>query len=364
MAIPTLFKCLPRERTTLLSSVKVQVSILNVRGLIAEVRRLGLASEPLLRCVQLEEAQLADTRITVPALHIERLIDEAIRLTGRPDLGLSIGGGAAPEFQLMSHFAQALPTLRDAIAMLVRYAPIFFETLRVWLTEDARFARFCFDFGPGVSPLCERFFAEVFSVHCVRVAQRVFTGGIAPVEVRYRHVAPAYAAKYREAFGCPIHFESSECVIAFQVSGLDSPQPYADVFMADLLRDACERLLSESSQGKSCVERVRRALARRPDLCDLDTERVAQELGVTARSLRAQLFDEGVTFSALVEEARIKAAAVELLRPGVTIKEAGAKLGYSEVSAFHRAFKRWMNITPGEYVRKSRGQAASSPGQP
>jgi AraC-like DNA-binding protein len=64
-----------------------------------------------------------------------------------------------------------------------------------------------------------------------------------------------------------------------------------------------------------------------------------------------------VTFTALVEEARIKAAAVELLRPGVTIKEAGAKLGYSEVSAFHRAFKRWMDITPGEYVKQSRGPA-------
>jgi AraC-like DNA-binding protein len=89
----------------------------------------------------------------------------------------------------------------------------------------------------------------------------------------------------------------------------------------------------------------------------VDTERVAFELGVSARTLRAQLSDEGATFSALLEEARIQAAAVELLRPGVTIKETGAKLGYSEVSAFHRAFKRWMAITPGEYVRQRREQA-------
>ncbi len=331
----------------------MQVSILNVRGLIAEVRRLGLPNEALLRCVQLEEAQLADTRLTVPASRVELLIAEAMKLTERPELGLSIGG-AAPEFQLMSHFAQALPTLRDAVAMLVRYAPIFFAELRVWLSEDLHSARFHFDFGPEMSPLCERFFAEVFSGHCVRVARCFFTDGIAPIEVRFRHKAPAYAEKYREIFDCPVHFEREECTIVFGAYVLDAPQPYADEFMANLLRDACERLLSETGHGESCVKRVRSALARRPDLCDLDTERVAQELGVTARSLRTQLSEEGVTFSVLVEEARIQAAAVELLRPGVTIKEAGAKLGYSEVSAFHRAFKRWMDITPGEYVRQNR----------
>jgi AraC-like DNA-binding protein len=338
----------------LLSSIVVLVSILNVRGVIAEVRRLGLASESLLRCVQLEEAQLADTRIKVPAAQVEQLIDEAMRLTGRPDLGLSIGA-AAPEFQLMSHFAQALPTLRDAIAMLQRYAPIFLQSLRIRLTEDTREACFQFDLGSEVSTLCERFFAEVFSMHCVRIAQRFFTDGVAPLAVCYRHAAPSYAETYGAIFGCPVHFLRPDCAISFDVATLDAPQPNADLFMANLLRDACERLLGESGQLESCVERVRHALARRPDLCDLDTERVAQELGVSPRSLRTQLAEEGLTFSGLVEEARIKAAAEELLRPGVTIKEAGARLGYSEVSAFHRAFKRWMNITPGEYVRQRRG---------
>jgi AraC-like DNA-binding protein len=255
----------------------------------------------------------------------------------------------------MSHFAQALPTLRDAVAMLERYGPIFFEDLRVKLHQQGNVAHFSFDFGSEVSPLCERFFSEVFSGHCVRIAKRVFTDGLAPIEVRYRHAAPDYAEQYRDVFGCPVYFACSECSIAFDASGLDTPQPYADPFMVDLLRDACERLLRTVGHQESWVERVRRALARRPDLCSVDTESVAQELAVTARTLRAQLADEDRTFSALVEEARINAAALELLRPGVTIKEAGAKLGYSEVSAFHRAFKRWMGITPGEYVRQRRG---------
>lgn len=75
---------------------------------------------------------------------------------------------------------------------------------------------------------------------------------------------------------------------------------------------------------------------------------------MSARALRSRLQEEGGTLTRLVEQARIEAAASELLRPEVTLKEAAAKLGYSEVSAFHRAFKRWMGQTPGEYVRDKR----------
>lgn len=334
----------------------MQVSIISIRSLIAEVKRLGHPVEPLLRSLQLEEAQLTDTRLRVPSQAAERVIAEALALTHTPSLGLSIGG-LAPEFQLMSHFAQALPTLRDAITMLQRYAPIFVDDVHIDLHEAQGLAYFRYGFGHEPTSLCERFFGEVFSGHCIRVAKRFFTEGSAPAEVRFRHPEPDYVERYREVFDCPVYFGCDESTIVFDASRLDRPQPYADPFMADLLRDACERMLGTIGQRSTCAQRVRTALKHQPDLCSVDTEAVARELGLTPRSLRAQLAEEGVTFTALVEEARIEAAAIELLRPGVTIKEAAAKLGYSEVSAFHRAFKRWMGKTPGEYVRSQRGQS-------
>ena len=80
-----------------------------------------------------------------------------------------------------------------------------------------------------------------------------------------------------------------------------------------------------------------------------DNEAVASTLGLSSRTLRRRLAELGCTFSDLVDEARQELACDALQRPQCSIKEVAYALGFAEPSAFHRAFKRWMGVTPREF---------------
>jgi AraC-like DNA-binding protein len=331
------------------------VSIMCVRGIVAEVARLGFSPEPLLRTAGISDESLSDTRMKVPITQFQALVGQAIELTSCPSLGLSVGS-AGPEFQLVAQFARALPTLRDAVHMLVRYTPIFVDGMVMELVDTRPLASMRYEFRPDLDERTERFCAELFSALCTRVSAETYTAGAPSVELHFTHEEPPHAERYWQVFRCASRFAQPENAIFFEAALLDRTQAHADAFMADLLGQACERMLASTKQGSTLEERVRLFLRDQPALCNVESETIARELGIGARMLRRHLAREGVTVSGLIEQARIEASASELLRADASIKEVAGKLGYSDVSAFHRAFKRWMGQTPGEYVRAQRGR--------
>jgi AraC-like DNA-binding protein len=80
-------------------------------------------------------------------------------------------------------------------------------------------------------------------------------------------------------------------------------------------------------------------------------EEAARYLGISVRSLRRRLTEEGVSYRDLVASV-LQRAAQELLQNGhVSVDETARATGYSETTAFHRAFKRWTGVTPKEFRR-------------
>jgi AraC-like DNA-binding protein len=100
------------------------------------------------------------------------------------------------------------------------------------------------------------------------------------------------------------------------------------------------------------AERVRALLWFDRCLDLVSAKSVAQRLRVSDRDLRRRLAAERVRLPELLDEARLRIAKCELSKPGVSIKEAAYALGFSEPSAFYRAFKRWSGQTPQEYLRQ------------
>jgi AraC-like DNA-binding protein len=327
------------------------VSVIAIRGLLTEAQRRGVAAGEILTGPTAHEGFLSDMRSVIPETEFDAILDRAIRLTGDEGLGLSVGMNA-PEstFQIIAHLVLAAPTLADAFDMLERYSPLLMEGLSISLTRSGSLAQFRYHFHAGSSARSARYGAECMAATILRFATH-FVPNLALTSLAFEHIEPSYGQRYRSLFGCPVRFGQRDNCAEFDAAALTVRQPHADLAMAQVLRNAAEQLLSTAGPRASLGDRLRAVLRRERDLCAVDTDRLAREIGVSQRALRRRLSAEGLSVSQLLEEARCTIACEELRRPGGSIKDVADRLGYSEPSAFHRAFKRWTGQTPAAYVR-------------
>jgi AraC-like DNA-binding protein len=333
----------------------MRVSIVMVRVLAGVVERAGGSSERFLR-----EAQIAPNWIEEGARWLSvddyfRAVDAAIAVSGDPAFGLHLGEHTrASMFGVIGALNEYAPTLREAIEMSRRYAHLVADG--GWepeLRESGRTAVIRF---PGVTGKHDgwRMSAE-FTLTAVAGMLPLFAGGTAhPTEVRFTHARPSYVAEYQRIFRGTARFDQAYTELLLPRVWLDERQRYGgqaperspELFEA--LQQQAERSavrLDRDSSIRTQIERL--ASAQAPQ--SLTMEGIARTLGMSARSLRRRLAEEGLSFSELVVSYRASAAKRILERPQASIQEAARDLGFTSVSAFHRAFKRWTGMTPKEY---------------
>jgi AraC-like DNA-binding protein len=107
--------------------------------------------------------------------------------------------------------------------------------------------------------------------------------------------------------------------------------------------------VSRLERPGSCIERLRAVIARHGARSRLGMDAVAREIGVSTRSLRRRLASEGTSFDAVVNDTLARRAIRLLSVERMTIQETAYALGYSDTTAFHRAFKRWTGKTPSTW---------------
>ena len=78
---------------------------------------------------------------------------------------------------------------------------------------------------------------------------------------------------------------------------------------------------------------------------------MADLLGIPVRSMQRRLSEHATSFSILLDQARRSLAPALLTEPESNVEQVGFRLGYSEPTAFIRAFKKWYGVTPGSYRR-------------
>jgi AraC-like DNA-binding protein len=153
------------------------------------------------------------------------------------------------------------------------------------------------------------------------------------------------AEPYRRLFHGPVHFDSVETALRFPAQWLAAQTRFGNAETHRLLAASCDKLLAELHAGGGIRGSVRRLLLRDPvGLGSPDA--VAEALGMSERSLRRKLLDAHSAFSDLLHEARMALALDHLRHTQRPIGEIARRLGYSEESAFARAFKRTFGQTP------------------
>ena len=141
--------------------------------------------------------------------------------------------------------------------------------------------------------------------------------------------------------------------IGFAAGLLERPLPQANPVTARLCEQQCQQLLAQRRRRVGMAARVRELLLARPGHFPT-MEQLADEIGVTSRTLRRRLLAEDTRYRELLDEVRRLLAEQWLLGGGLRQEEISARLGFSEVSNFIHAFKRWTGQTPARYRRQKK----------
>lgn len=213
--------------------------------------------------------------------------------------------------------------------------------------EETNEARLVFDLTGFDDP--DHYLAESATVVAHRFAGWLVRRRITLIRVEFSHPAPPHALEYDLLYGAPCTFGAPRTALVFDRSLLELPVLQDESGLRAFLRRAPDDVLARLDYGSTAAAQVRRLLGQSlPDRMP-DPQDIAARLAVSAQTLRRRLAAEGTSFQQIRDQLRRDVAIAALAAGTVSIEEISHQLGFSEPSAFHRAFKRWTGSAPRSY---------------
>lgn len=286
----------------------------------------------------------------VSARQVMNLVGQAIEALGMPYLGLPMGNLMTVSHHGMAGLAAVTqPTLWDCGQAVVRFCRELFPPLEMNITMDGEDGWFSIEENISLEPL-SHFFIELNLVSFYNIFRDLVANDpqLMPSRVEIGYPEPPWGHIYRRYFKCPVVFG---CPIS-RIIGKSSLAEYELPLSNRLMAMTAEKSLFENIPTKAMKYlplRLRRLLVRYygafPSL-----ENAASELGMSGRTMRRKLKDDGTSYQQELDFVRQKFAREYFARGGDSITELAHLLGFADSSAFAKAFRRWTDMSPKEYM--------------
>lgn len=320
-----------------------------LRAVLLGFEALGLDGDALRRAAHVDSAELDAAFGSVPNEALVAVWNEAYRQAPREELptelGLSIPFGA---FGALDYLASSSATVESAYQSLRAHFAMVADVRIELLVGPETVTIQLVPPGPeGPVPWTSEMGLAIF-VARFRSASR---GGVAHDAVRLVRPPPSRPTRHEELLGAPVRFGCSAPALELSRAAWATPIPSADPTLQHTLRKLAENLglgASESDLELSLRARLRAALPE--GACEAST--MAKRLGMSERTLHRRLQEQGKTWRGVLDSFR-EAEAERLLAAGPeALSQVAQTLGFSDQSAWNRAFKRWKGVSPTEWIRE------------
>ncbi|WP_101758097.1 AraC family transcriptional regulator [Oceanicoccus sp. KOV_DT_Chl] len=329
-----------------------------ITTLLKEVSDRGYDPFRLLADVGIDPAALEQQRY-FSALHYGKLYQRAIGVMQDEWFGMLSGGKIRPgSFRLLSLLMVQCKTLRQALIRAWEFGQICRGfRISILLEEVGDVARV------SLAPL-DNLSQEGFNEIIKNVRPVVIHTTLASWQQHWSWLIGSDLKADRTLFTFTkpeqewemAQFSSDELIFDYVVNGFEFPASYLDATIIqteesveDFLRRAPFGIVINAGSGHTTKSRVMAILNQNVGHNMLGTERVAEQLCMSVTTLRRHLQLEGTTFQRLKDECRMQAAFHYLASADLGNRDIADRLGFDEVSAFFRAFKKWTGVTPGQY---------------
>ncbi|GAB3278091.1 AraC family transcriptional regulator [Parahaliea aestuarii] len=323
------------------------ISVYFARAILENAVSRGLDPAELLRRNRISPRLLHEPNARIS---IERFADlQVSTMLAMDDESLGYANRRHPVgcWSMMCHAVIGSETLGQALARHCRfYQLIDFDMHPEFIVdEDTATVRV---FSQQITPLAP-YMAELtlFNVH--RFASWLVQEHLPVQQVKLSYPMAADANDYRHMFlANPVSFEEEECAMVFSRALLEKRITQNEQNLRHFLRHPVLIMMTENYARNSWTTRVRELISRNM-LAMPELPEVAAQLEMHPQTLRRRLSAEGTTFKDIKNQLRRDTALHFLGKRGLSIEEIAHRSGFSESSAFIRAFKGWTGVTPYSY---------------
>ncbi|MBW4689916.1 MAG: AraC family transcriptional regulator [Komarekiella atlantica HA4396-MV6] len=328
-------------------------SVYITRGIVQYVARYGVDSDSLCAAVGIEPAllKMPDQRIT-GTLH-SAVWWEALKRTGDENLGLHLGEAFnLATFGIVGYVLVNCQTFEQVLEKLSRYTHLF---------SQGAYIHFCVSEG---LVFCDCDIVDHLKNYLLKeprqaiestfasllTATQMLTGKpLCPLAIWFQHSRPADISEHERIFQTKLYFSMPKNRIIFDANCLNWSVLSANSNLLSVFEQHAQAMLDAINREDEYTRKVVEAIAQKLKGELPSIEAIAHSLAISVRQLQRELQAEGTSYQQLLDETRKQLSLRHLKNHNTPIHDVAFLLGFSEPSAFHRAFKRWTGQTPRAY---------------
>ncbi|ANF80821.1 AraC family transcriptional regulator [Acinetobacter sp. NCu2D-2] len=267
----------------------------------------------------------------------------------RPGLGLEIAALVQPKhLGILAYVVLSCETLGDALMRYHDYHRLVYDGTPLQVSVQDDFLSIAWDEIPFnmtaqitdeiAIALMMEFLKSILDIQDIRLK-----------EIHFQHQSAKHTLVYEQYFRCKVRFGQAKTQVLMAVSELNRPLKKGDQTLQQLLRQQAEALLEQLPNTRPADHRLQQAILTGLQKNMFQIEHIAKQMNMSVRQLQRHLQMQGKTYQQRMQEIRCMMATEYLKDANLSLQEIALLLGYSEQSAFQRAFKQWTKLTPQQW---------------
>jgi len=315
------------------------------------LQKSGLDVESLTDDTGLEAAALDYQGTLLSFDQCQTIIANALRLSRDPALGINLGRQETlKDFGMFGYAIASSSSGWDALKIASHYyrASTSLSDIDFEVTQG----RLSITSSPS-HPLAlalHRFVTEEDFASILCILRSHFGEDVQVETICFDYPEPAYRQAYEDFFRCPLSFDAPVSQLCISTQLLDVRAPSYNPVTEDIAIKFCANLLEQQDANRSLISQVNVVLLRNPEKFP-SIQQVADQLGLSERSLRRRLKTLNTSYRSLLNNLRKEIAIRYLRESNLSLDEIAALIGLSDSSSFYRSFKQWTGKAPSHYRR-------------